>query len=73
MINISRKINKNYAWELVFFNKIRNFSDGFIFLEIKCNWDKYLSDHSPRLEIYYIALNYMIFEFNIYYLYHREK
>jgi len=66
------KINGDYGWEISLFNKIRDYSDGITFCEYKINWDRYLSDHTPRFEFYIMILNYVIIEFNIYYLHHRE-
>lgn len=67
----SEEINKNYGWEIALFFKVRDFSDGITFFETTINWDKYLDNHTPRFKINLMILNYTIFEFTIYYLYHR--
>lgn len=69
----SRKISKDYGWEIALFHKLRDFSDGMTFFETKINWDKYLADHCPRFGIHIIILNYTLVELNIYYLHHRES
>ena len=66
------KIYENYGWELEFFNKYRNFSDGIEFLNLIVNWDKYESDHKPSFEIALKILNFIIFEFTIYNIWHTE-
>jgi len=72
MKTIGGKINSDYGWEITVFHKIRNISDGIIFFEKKINWDRYLTDHSPRFEFNVILFNYTIIEINIYYLHHRD-
>jgi len=67
-----KKINKNYGFEIIFFNKIRKFSDGLTILNHNMNWDRYESDHSPRFEWFLTILNIILFELSIYYLYHQE-
>jgi hypothetical protein len=71
MNTIGGNINDDYGWELTLFHKIRNSSDGIIFFDQKLNWDRYIADHSPKLELHLIILNYTIIELNIYYLHHR--
>jgi len=73
MFWMGNKINKNYAWELSGFHMIRQFSDGMSFFEFTTNWDKYLSDHTPRFDIMFIILNFKVLEFSIYYLHHRDE
>jgi len=72
MKTIGGKISSDYGWEITVFHKIRDASDGVIFFEKKINWDRYLTDHSPRFEFHVILFNYTIIEINIYYLHHRE-
>lgn len=64
-------ITKNYGWELDFFRKVRRFSDGISFFDFKIVWDRYESDHTPRFNIGLYLLNLKLFEFSIYYLFHR--
>jgi hypothetical protein len=69
MICWGRKINENYAWELSGLHKARKFSDGVTAFELVCDWDKHLAD----FEISLVILNFVVVEFNIYYLWHRDK
>ena len=73
MISLFGKINKSYGSEFVLFHKVRDFSDGLTFFEFEINWDRYLGDHNPSFEIALEIFNFMIFEFNIYYLFHRQN
>lgn len=66
------KINKNYGWELCAGHFYRSLEDGIDAFNFQFVWDRYLADHSPRLQIMLIILNYKIFEFSIYYLHHRN-
>jgi len=59
-------------WEVTVVHKIREASDGIIFIDGKINWDRYLEDHSQKFEIHLVMLNYTIIEINIYYLHHRN-
>ena len=73
MNTISGKISDDYGWEVTAFHKLRKTSDGVTFFDGKINWDRYLADHSPRLEIHLVMFNYTIIEINIYYLHHRDE
>lgn len=73
MFWIGNKINDDYGWELSGFHLIRQFSDGMSLFEFTANWDKYLSDHTPRFDIMFVILNFKVFEFSIYYLHHRDE
>ncbi len=64
-------LGKNYGWEISGFRKIREFSDGMTFFGLTVNWDRYLDDHSPRCGIVLTLFNFVIVEFNVYYLWHR--
>jgi len=72
MTTIGGTIGSDYGWEITVFHKIRESSDGILFFDGKINWDRYLGDHSPRLEIHVVMFNYTIIEINIYYLHHRK-
>lgn len=72
MNTISGIINDDYGWEVTVFHKLRETSDGVIFIDGKINWDRYFADHSPRVEIHLVIFNYTIIEINIYYLHHRD-
>jgi hypothetical protein len=73
MINFNHKINKNYGYELVLFNKNRQSHDGLTFFNLNINWDRFLLDHSPKFTFELIILNLEIIEFDIYYLHHRNE
>ena len=66
-------ITKSYGWELDFFRKTRHFSDGISFFDFKIVWDRYKSDHTPRFDMSLSVLNFKLFEFTIYYLFHRSS
>lgn len=66
------KLNKNYGWEFCAGHLYRSFKDGSDIFNFQFIWDRYLADHSPRLQVMLVILNYKIFEFNIYYLHHRD-
>ena len=65
--------NSKFAWELCFFHKIREWSDGFSAFESKINYDRYIADHTPRFEIFLVICNYTIVDFSIYNVYHTEN
>lgn len=67
------KIHENYNFEIIFFNKIRNYSDGISFFKFNVEWDRYLADHSPKFGLIIIVFNFVLIEMNIYYRYHRDK
>ena len=73
MFLLHSKINENYAWELSGLHMLRQFSDGVDFFEFHINWDRYLADHTPSFQIMLVILNFTIFEFNIYYVWHRDE
>lgn len=65
-------ISDDYGWEVTVFHKLREATDGILFVDTKINWDRYHGDHSPRFEIHLVVWNYTLFEMNIYYLHHRD-
>lgn len=73
MIYIGNKINEDYAWELSALHNYRPFKDGLEFFSFIINWDRFLADHTPAFQILLSILNYKIFEFNIYYVWHRDE
>lgn len=73
MIWLSTKINEDYAWEFAAFYKYRDFSDGLSVLEATLNWDRFLTDHTPRWEVALRLFNFTIVEFSIYYRWHRDN
>ena len=72
LFNFHGKINKDYGWEFCGGHFYRSFEDGLDAFNFEFVWDRYLADHSPRLQIMLVILNYKIFEFGIYYLHHRD-
>ena len=60
------------TWELLLIHKLREFSDGITFFELKVNTDFYedvnmhTASHNPQLIFNLVILNYTIFEFTIY-------
>jgi len=72
MMTFGGEISTNYGWEFTLFHKIRHYSDGVTFLEAQINWDRYKADHCPRFTFYIIFLNFTIFEYQVYYLHHRN-
>ena len=72
MFVFGNKITNDYGWELALLGKIRNFSDGITFFTININWDRYLSDHSPKFTFHIELINCTLIEFNIYYMHHRD-
>ena len=71
MLYFYGNINKKYGWELDFFRQVRYFKDGVSFFDFKIVWDRYKSDHTPGFNIGLYVLNFKLFEFSIYYLFHR--
>jgi hypothetical protein len=60
------------AWELLLAHKLREFSDGITFFELKVNTDffekldEHITNHNPQLIFNLIILNCTIFSFTIY-------
>jgi hypothetical protein len=73
MILLHKRITKDYGVELCLFHKLRQTSDGISFFEATIDWSRYLSDHSPSLRVQLVIWNHTIFEFNYYYLHHRDE
>lgn len=44
-------------WELQLFAFVRSFSDGVTFFKIKTNWDRYVTEHTPALQLELVLLN----------------
>lgn len=72
MICISKKLTKNYAIELAFFNHIRSFFDGVTAFELALDSDFYKGDHNPKITFRLIVLNFLIFEINFYNVNHEQ-
>ena len=67
------KVGDDYAWELDFLYKYRDFSDGIDFFEFKCGLDKYPCDHNPKFDFSLRILNVTILEFSIYNIWHMDN
>lgn len=52
------------------FYKFRNYSDGIKLIEYTFDCDFYLQDHNPKLTISLAILNFYLFYFEIYNIYH---
>jgi len=63
---IGSKLSKNFAWELGFLYKVRNFSDGVDLLRFTVESSWFKGDHNPQYGVQLMVLNHMIFEFKIY-------
>ncbi len=70
---IGFSLNKNYAVDISYLRKIRDFSDGIDYFEFHINSDFYNSDHKPSFDFYFIILNIVIFSIDIYYKFHRNE
>lgn len=71
MVVVARRLGPKFGWELALFHKLRDFSDGLTFLNLRFDWDRYLADHSPRFVFHLVVLNFTLCEFSVYYLHHR--
>lgn len=65
-------IDDNFGWELELFRRNRDSKDGFTTVDFKINFDKYEADHNPRFELSLVLLNFLIFDFSIYNVWHLE-
>jgi len=63
---LEKNSQKNYGLEIALFHHLRQFTDGLTFFNVNINWDRYLSDHTPRFMCHIIACNYTLVEINIY-------
>jgi len=63
---IGTKLSKNFAWELGFLYKLRDFSDGIDFFDLKINYDRFKGDHNPQFGVCLVIMNFLIFQFEIY-------
>ena len=69
----SIKLNKKYAFDCLFFHLRRAFKDDIDFFELKLGVDLYEGDHNPQWQFYLIILNFTIFEFVIYNMFHKDR
>jgi hypothetical protein len=70
MFLFSHKITKKFALDFTAFHLLRSFKDGITFFEFDVNLDLYEQDHNPKFRIVLIALNFKLFEFEIYNINH---
>jgi len=73
MLWISKKVSKKYVMCLSGFHMIRKFKDGISFFEFVINHDLFKGDHNPHFRIMLIFLNFKVFEFEVYNIYHKEE
>lgn len=73
MIWLFKQLNKDYGVEFCSLYSYRNFSDGVSFIDFNINWDRYLADHTPRFDIRLAICNFMLIDFSVYYLHHRDE
>ncbi len=66
-------ITDNYAWEFQLFYKYRDFSEGVDFFDFDMTFDKYICDHNPKFEFGLKILNFIIFNFTIYNIWHTDN
>lgn len=55
------------------FHKLRELSDGLSVAEFRVNYDKYVGDHTPRFEIFFVLFNHVIADFSVYNIYHADQ
>jgi hypothetical protein len=72
MISFSWKVSKNFAIDLCFLYKFRNFTDGVSAVDLNLNWDRYKGDHKPSFEFQLVFINFMIFDFSFYNVNHEK-
>ena len=53
--------------------KFREYSDGITFFELKLDSDFYIQSHNPKLTFSLAILNWYIFYFEIYNIYHANE
>lgn len=70
MFVISKKINTKYAMDFCGLYQHRNFDDGIDFFVFDVSLDLYELDHNPRFSISLRIINFTIFEFEIYNMFH---
>ncbi len=66
MICFCTKLTKTHFFALTLLHKVRNFSDGWSFVNFEVNLDLYEHEHNPQFRVYFMLLNYTIFELEIY-------
>jgi hypothetical protein len=66
MLCWSKKISKNYVFEISGLHKIRLLKDGVSGINFDINWDRYKADHNPKFTVMLTVLNFKIIEISIY-------
>lgn len=66
MINFCTKLSKTHWFALTLFHKVRDFSDGWTFVDFETTLDLYEWEHNPQFRIHLMLLNYTVFELEIY-------
>ena len=69
----SKRINENYAFELLLWHIVRQSEDGIIFVKLDISLDLYKCDHTPKFDIILILLNLTIIKFSIYTMNHIDR
>lgn len=65
--------NIKMAFDVAGLYFFRSFKDGITFFEPYINMDFYRGSHKPAFEIHLIILNFMVFSFEYYNIYHNEE
>lgn len=60
------------VFEFTFLNKVRSYSDGITFMNLKLDSDLYEGDHTPRIEFLLEVLNFQLVNIILYNKYHYE-
>ena len=66
-------INRNYSWELELFTKHRDFKFGITPFKFEIDFSIYPCDHNPKFEMELVIMNFSIFQFLIYNIWHMEN
>jgi hypothetical protein len=66
MIVCCTKISKTHFFALTLFHKLRDFSDGWTFINFETRLDLYKHEHNPQFRMHLVVLNYTVFELEIY-------
>jgi hypothetical protein len=73
MILLSKKISKNFAFEVSLLHKIRDSKDGITFFNANVNLDLFAADHCPKFDFIFIIMNIKILEIEVYNVNHVKK
>jgi hypothetical protein len=70
LLCLSKKVSKNYAFEIAAFYLVRDFRDGIDFCDFSVKLDVYKGDHNPRFSFTLIVLNFTLLEIEVYNIHH---